>query len=85
MINTMGMAAATAATVWLLAPTRSYGSVHKFPWQQVSLSHSRNKVFQSYQGNLQRQRPQNRNRTKMRSHDGMVHASIANSTRPPNI
>ena len=35
MINTVGMAAATAATVWLLAPTRSYGSVHKFPWQQV--------------------------------------------------
>lgn len=35
MINTIGMAAATAATVWLLAPTRSYGSVHKFPWQQV--------------------------------------------------
>lgn len=35
-INTIGLAAATAATVWLLAPTRSYGSVHKFPWQQVS-------------------------------------------------
>ena len=34
-INSIGMAAATAATVWLLAPTRSYGSVHKFPWQQV--------------------------------------------------
>ena len=34
-INSVGMAAATAATVWLLAPTRSYGSVHKFPWQQV--------------------------------------------------
>ncbi len=35
MINTIGMATATAATVWLLAPSRSYGSVHKFPWQQV--------------------------------------------------
>lgn len=35
LINTLGMAAATSATVWLLAPTRSYGSVHKFPWQQV--------------------------------------------------
>ena len=35
LINSVGMAAATAATVWLLAPTRSYGSVHKFPWQQV--------------------------------------------------
>ncbi len=34
-INSLGMAAATAATVWLLAPTRSYGSVHKFPWQQM--------------------------------------------------
>ena len=37
-INSVGLAAATAATVWLLAPTRSYGSVHKFPWQQVSQS-----------------------------------------------
>lgn len=37
MINTLGMAAATAATVWMLAPSRSYGSFHKFPWQQVSL------------------------------------------------
>lgn len=35
MINSIGMAAATAATVWLLAPCRSYGSVHKFPWQQM--------------------------------------------------
>jgi hypothetical protein len=35
LINTIGMAAATSATVWMVAPTRSYGSVHKFPWQQV--------------------------------------------------
>jgi len=35
LINTIGLAAATGATVWLLAPTRSYGSVHKFPWQQM--------------------------------------------------
>lgn len=35
LINTMGMAAATGATVWMVAPTRSYGSVHKFPWQQM--------------------------------------------------
>lgn len=38
LINTMGMAAATGATVWMVAPTRSYGSVHKFPWQQVRSS-----------------------------------------------
>lgn len=36
LINTLGMAAATGATVWLVSPTRSYGSVHKFPWQQVN-------------------------------------------------
>ncbi|KXZ54311.1 hypothetical protein GPECTOR_5g396 [Gonium pectorale] len=35
LINTFGMAAATAATVWMVAPTRSYGTVHKFPWQQM--------------------------------------------------
>eukprot|EP00983_Pelagomonas_calceolata_P076743 1153553-Pelagomonas_calceolata.AAC.2 len=35
MINTLGMAAATCATVWMVAPTRSYGSIQKFPWQQV--------------------------------------------------
>jgi len=35
LINSLGMAAATAATVWMVAPTRSYGSVQKFPWQQV--------------------------------------------------
>jgi hypothetical protein len=35
MINSLGMAAATCATVWMVAPTRSYGSIQKFPWQQV--------------------------------------------------
>lgn len=39
LINTIGMAAATSAIVWMVAPTRSYGTVHKFPWQQVSLLH----------------------------------------------
>lgn len=36
LINTLGMAAATGATVWMVAPSRSYGSIQKFPWQQVS-------------------------------------------------
>lgn len=35
LINTLGFAAATAATTWMVAPTRSYGGVHKFPWQQM--------------------------------------------------
>lgn len=35
LINTLGMAVATASTVWLVSPTRSYGNVHKFPWQQM--------------------------------------------------
>ncbi|GFH07141.1 predicted protein, partial [Haematococcus lacustris] len=35
MINVMGMAAAAGATTWLLAPSRSYGSIQKFPWQQM--------------------------------------------------
>ena len=35
LINTLGMAVATGATTWLVAPSRSYGSIHKFPWQQV--------------------------------------------------
>lgn len=34
-INTLGMMAATGATVWIVAPSRSYGAVHKFPWQQM--------------------------------------------------
>ena len=35
LINTLGMAVATGASTWLVAPSRSYGSVHKFGWQQV--------------------------------------------------
>eukprot|EP00197_Chlamydomonas_leiostraca_P002373 CAMPEP_0202858132 /NCGR_PEP_ID=MMETSP1391-20130828/788_1 /ASSEMBLY_ACC=CAM_ASM_000867 /TAXON_ID=1034604 /ORGANISM="Chlamydomonas leiostraca, Strain SAG 11-49" /LENGTH=566 /DNA_ID=CAMNT_0049537017 /DNA_START=145 /DNA_END=1845 /DNA_ORIENTATION=+ len=35
LINTIGMAAATGATCWLVAPSRSYGSIQKFPWQQM--------------------------------------------------
>lgn len=35
LINSLGMAVATGATTWLVAPTRSYGAVHKFPWQQA--------------------------------------------------
>eukprot|EP00798_Chlamydomonas_sp_ICE-L_P002336 gene2336-8632_t len=35
LINTLGMAVATGATTWLVAPSRSYGAVHKFPWQQA--------------------------------------------------
>lgn len=35
-INTLGLTGATAATVWLLAPTRSYGTLgNKFPFQQM--------------------------------------------------
>lgn len=37
LINTLGMAAATGATAWLVAPSRSYGSIQKFPWQQVGV------------------------------------------------
>lgn len=44
LINTLGMAAATGAAVWVSAPTRSYGSVHKFPWQQM-LSNLPNNIF----------------------------------------
>lgn len=35
LINTLGMAVATASTVWLVSPTRSFGNVHKYPWQQL--------------------------------------------------
>lgn len=35
LINSMGMAAAVGATVWITAPSRAYGAVHKFPWQQM--------------------------------------------------
>jgi len=34
-INSLGMAAAVGATVWITAPSRAYGAVHKFPWQQM--------------------------------------------------
>lgn len=34
-INTLCFSAATGAAVWLVAPSRSYGNVHKFPWQQM--------------------------------------------------
>jgi hypothetical protein len=29
------MMAAVGATVWITAPSRAYGAVHKFPWQQM--------------------------------------------------
>jgi hypothetical protein len=35
LINSMGMMAAVGATVWITAPSRAYGAVHKFPWQQM--------------------------------------------------
>jgi hypothetical protein len=44
LINTMGMMAATGAAVWVSAPSRSFGTVHKFPWQQM-LSGLPNNVF----------------------------------------
>ena len=31
----MGMMAAVGACVWITAPSRSYGAVHKYPWQQM--------------------------------------------------
>lgn len=34
-INTLSVAASTGALVWLIAPNRSYGAVHKFPWQNM--------------------------------------------------
>lgn len=46
LINTIGVAAATAATVWMVAPSRSYGSVHKLPWQRM-LDGLPNMVFDS--------------------------------------
>lgn len=45
-INTVGLMAGTAATVWILTPSRSYGAVHKLPWQQM-LSELPNCVFDS--------------------------------------
>ncbi|KAG2496868.1 hypothetical protein HYH03_005269 [Edaphochlamys debaryana] len=58
LINTIGMAAATSATVWMVAPTRSYGSVHKFPWQQM-LDSLPNCVFDA-NGPLRSYTPQSR-------------------------
>ncbi|PNH06811.1 hypothetical protein TSOC_006794, partial [Tetrabaena socialis] len=58
LINTLGMAAATSATVWMVAPTRSYGSVHKFPWQQM-LDSLPNCVFDA-NGPLRQYTPQSR-------------------------
>jgi hypothetical protein len=34
-INSMGFAAAVGATVWVTAPSRAMGAVHKFPWQKM--------------------------------------------------
>jgi hypothetical protein len=34
-LNTVALMGATGALVWLVAPSRSYGAVHKFPWQNV--------------------------------------------------
>jgi len=46
LINTFGIAAATAATVFMVSPSRSYGTVHKFPWQKM-LDGLPNMVFDS--------------------------------------
>lgn len=35
LINSIGMMAAVGATVWITAPSRAYGAVHRFPWQQM--------------------------------------------------
>ncbi|GBF88786.1 hypothetical protein Rsub_01687 [Raphidocelis subcapitata] len=35
LINSMGLAAAVGATVWVTAPSRAIGAVHKFPWQRM--------------------------------------------------
>ena len=34
-LNTLSLMGATGAMVWLVSPSRSYGAVHKFPWQNV--------------------------------------------------
>jgi len=34
-INTLSFMAATSSIVWFLAPSRSYGSLKKFPWQNM--------------------------------------------------
>jgi hypothetical protein len=35
LINSMGLAAAVGAAVWITAPSRAAGAVHKFPWQRM--------------------------------------------------
>lgn len=35
LINSLGLMAGVGATVWITAPSRAYGAVHKFPWQQM--------------------------------------------------
>lgn len=34
-VNTLAAGASAAALVWLTAPNRSYGAVHKMPWQNM--------------------------------------------------
>ncbi|KAK9816670.1 hypothetical protein WJX72_003527 [[Myrmecia] bisecta] len=43
-INTLSLAAATGAMVWMVSPNRSYGAVHKQPWQNM-LHNLPNHVF----------------------------------------
>ena len=43
-VNTLALMGATGALVWLVAPSRSYGAVHKFPWQNM-LHNLPNHVF----------------------------------------
>ena len=43
-LNTLSLMGATGAMVWLTAPNRSYGAVHKFPWQNM-LHNLPNHVF----------------------------------------
>ncbi|CAD7700006.1 unnamed protein product [Ostreobium quekettii] len=45
-INTLGLAAATSMVVWMLSPSRSYGTAKKFPWQSM-LENLPNNVFDS--------------------------------------
>lgn len=34
-INTLGLAATSSAVFWMLSPSRSFGTVKKFPWQSM--------------------------------------------------
>lgn len=45
-INTLSLAASQAALVWLISPTRSFGTVRKMPWQQL-LSDLPNHAFET--------------------------------------